>query len=408
MMKANRYEIPFLVTVCIVAALAFACGAPVAPQCADTRTQGNDEFRRWASAVSKNGAAVADDCWHPLVDDDSLSADASGEAELNFSDCWSGRIFVFQDAGGTFRTEKCRKADYPGSATCVAFGSWYAGLCAGEFVVHTGSASIEKTGTSVSITYLPERLDVTLVVVLEGSVWVTPVDSFNPTESGPGQIVSATDVDGAFYFTMPLETLAPVGGLEPRRVYGLAELGSVAGELGIGDWMLKVAEKAREDGVLPATWPRELGGSGEPATEPPPGAGGFVVIMGGGALEDPRVVEGFVLAVDWRSAQGVGAPGGGVVSALTPDGPIGDLSQQALDPKQALALFDKAGYKREQPVTILYPEEDELLGRTAELVGKYLARVKVETALQPVPASVSAAVRTKLVRAGESVLSLAR
>ena len=64
------------------------------------------------------------------------------------------------------------KADFGTIGDCV-LGTWYYGTCAGEFTIHTGSASIVKNGTSLSVTYVPER-ELTLVVVLEGRVWVTP------------------------------------------------------------------------------------------------------------------------------------------------------------------------------------------------------------------------------------------
>ena len=407
-MLTNRYRVALLLVVCMLAVVVSGCPPQECPAGANpTRTEGNDEFRRWAAVVSKNGAAVADSCWNPLADDDTLSANADGEAELNFSACWAGRIFIFQDSGGTFQTQKCREADYPGSATCVAFGDWYLGLCAGEFMIHTGSASIEKTGTSLSIAYLPDKLDLTLVVVLEGRVRVTPVDSFGPTVLGPPEIVSAPPSEGTFYFTMPLDRLSPVAGLEPRRVYSVAELPALVDALGIHDWMLKVADKATQDGVLPPTWPKELGGIGEPGRERPE-RDGYVVTLGGGALEDARVVEGMLLAVDWQAAQSVGAPSGGVVSARTPDGVIDDLSRTPYEPDKAAVLLDRAGYERDQPVTILYPKEDEPLGRTAELLAKYLAGVNVGAVPRAVAGAEMNEMMINLIQAGEMVLSLAR
>jgi hypothetical protein len=400
-MKTNRYEIAFLVGVLALALFASACG--VAPgQCANTRTQGNDEFRRWAATVSKNGAAVADDCWNPLVDNDSLSVDNTGEAELNFSACWNGRIFIFTDSGGTFRTEKCRKADYPGSATCVAFGTWYAGLCAGEFLVHSGSASIEKTGTSLSITYLPDKLDLTLVVVLEGSVQVTPVDSFEPTVMGPPQFVAASPTEGWFYFTMPLDQLSTVGGLQPRGVYPVDMLPAVVNELGIGDWMLKVSEKATQEGVLPPNWPKELGGTGQV----PPGDG-FIVTGGGGALGDPLVGEAIASAVEWPTVLKVGAPAGGTITVAI-GGMKADARELTYDPNRSKELLAKAGYPQGFPVTLVFPEEDGRLVEAAKVLARYLQALGLKVQEEAVPGRDLSAVVSRREQSGSETLAVMR
>jgi hypothetical protein len=403
--KTNRYEIAFVAAVLILATVALACGTTVVPPaCAAARTQGNDEFRRWAAAVSRNGAAVSDDCWNPLVDNDTLSADNSGEAELNFSACWSGRIFIFRDSGGTFRAQQCRKADYPASATCVAFGTWYAGQCAGEFLIHSGSASIEKTGTTLSVTYLPDKLDLTLVVVLDGSVRVTPVDSYDPTMMGPAENVAAGAAEGVFYFTMPLDRLGPVGGLEPRRVYPVSELPKLLDELGIRDWMLQVAGKAKEDNVLPPNWPQELGGTGQT-----PPQQGIVVTLAGKAVEDPAVSEAFLAAVDWLAVQSAAAPGGAII-ARTPAGETDVLSQIKYDPERAQALLKEANYNYDQPVVLLFPVEPQydVLGAAADIVIRSLAALGIKTDPRPVPAADINAVLATRIRAGETVLALSR
>jgi hypothetical protein len=415
-MKTNWYEIAFLVGVCLLATVGIACNGPDTPTvCANTRTKGNDEFRRWADSVSKNSNAVKDDCWRQLVGGDTVSVNSSGEAELNFSDCWDGRIFVFYDSGGIFRTERCGKALYPGSYLCVDFNTWYFGKCAGEFQVVTGSASIKKTGTSLSVTYLPEgidrdnlpeELDLTLVVVFEGSAEITPVDTFDPTILGPTEIVAASATDGKFYFTMPLDRQSRIGALWPRRVYSVADLPPLVEELGIRDWILKVAERVVEDGVLPPTWPRDLGGKGEP---PEPGWNGFGVILGGGELQNPGVAEGILMAVDWQIAHSVGAPRGGQVSAQTPDGKIIDvLTGMPYDPSEAQVLFRQAGYPSGLTVEIFFPAEDELLMKMAETLTEYLAKVNVKGTPVAVPGSDLYIKMTANMAAGVSVIALTR
>ena len=58
-MKTNRYEIAFLLAVCVLSLFALACDGTPTSCTNSTRTQGNDEFKRWVAVVSKNGAAVA-------------------------------------------------------------------------------------------------------------------------------------------------------------------------------------------------------------------------------------------------------------------------------------------------------------------------------------------------------------
>ena len=266
-MKTNRYEVGFLLAVCVLAIYALACdGPPPAgeepepePVCVDgasDRTEGCDEFKRLIAVVRKNGTAQNDDDWHPLETNDTLSADENGEAELNFSDCWAGRLYLFDNSSGKIRVRDCHKADYNAvNLWCVPDGTWYSDRCQGEFSAGTGSVVMTKLGTSFSITALPEDREISLVVVLEGRVMVEPVLSYDPTELG-----QALDVPGGeFYFTMPDAMLSDVAGLEPRVAHPVDELEPVARELGIVDWMIKVRDRAEEGGVLPDNWPPGLG-----------------------------------------------------------------------------------------------------------------------------------------------------
>jgi hypothetical protein len=273
-MKTNRSGVGFLLAVCVLAICAHACGPDDVPEpeCVDgasERTEGCDEFTRLIAVVEKNGTAQNDGDWHPLDTGDTLATNDSGEAELNFSDCWDGRLFLFDNSEGNIRVRDCHKAQYDEvSNLCIPNGTWYSGKCRGEFSATTGSVQLTKLGTSFSITALPEGREISLVVVVEGQVRVEPVLSYNPTDLGQALDVSG----GAFYFTMPDAMLSDVAGLEPRVAHPVDELGAVARELGIVDWMLDVRDRAKEDGVLPDNWPPELGGAGGEEgspTEPP-------------------------------------------------------------------------------------------------------------------------------------------
>jgi hypothetical protein len=364
-MNMNRHQIAFLLVACAFALVTLTCTPSPAPACpsgSSTRTQGCDEFKGWNAQVLKNSSGFTLAGWHPLTSGDELSSDNTGEAELNLSACWAGRIYIFKNSGGQFRVAQCRRAAYTTSSSCIPFGTWYVGACAGEFSLSTGSAKVTKTGTSFSATFLPENREVTLVVVLEGRVSVEPVESFDPTQLGPASDVA----EGQFYFTMPDAVLSDIAGLEPRTAHPLEDLPRVADELGILDWMFEVREKADEDGVLPGNWPQELGGQ-TPSPEPPPPTEGFVVVSDGGVFADPRVQEAVIRGVDWSVAGG-----GEDVTAVVDEQPLNAVDDLAYDPDLALALLEEAGVGEGQPFWIAYPVEDPQLAEAAEAAAEYL------------------------------------
>jgi hypothetical protein len=418
-MRTRKYEIAFLLLVCLLAIIALTCngddngddngGGTTCPAGNSTRTQGNDEFKRWQTRVYKGPFSVSPlpefTCtgWHPLSAGDAISTDNNGEVELNLSDCWDGRIYVFKDSGANFQVEVCRKADYPASDTCIPFGDWYVGKCAGEFVVYTGSAKLKKVGTSFSVTFLPEDREITLVVVLEGRVSVEPVESFDPTVLGPATLVS----EGGFYFTMPDAVLSGVAGLNPRMAYPLDDLPAVVEELGVGDWMFAVRDKAEEDGVLPGNWPSQLGGSGVVRE---PGGEGFVVASGGGALADPLVQEAVLVAVDWFAMyEGAGdAVTGQQVTAYIADEPVNPMDDLSYDPERSRALLEEMGYPDGLPVTLLHPAEDAQLAKAAQLIAEDLRGVGIDVVVEAVPGGELDTQIAVRMAAGEETVALKR
>ncbi|GAB4528271.1 MAG: hypothetical protein Kow0063_04320 [Anaerolineae bacterium] len=424
-MRINRYEIAGLLVACAFAILFFTCHTtptpgPACPDGGSTRTQGCDEFKRWQSQVFKNSSVFTLADWHPLNAGDELSTDGSGEAELNLSDCWAGRIFIFKNSGGHFKVAQCSKAEYPTAGTCIPFGTWYVGKCAGEFDLNTGSAKVVKRGTSYSATFLHENREITLVVVLQdGQVSVKPVATFDPMEFGP-----ATDVsEGQFYFTMPNAVLSDIAGLAPRTAHPLEDLLPVVDELRIRDWMFDVHKRAAEDDVLPGNWPPELV-AGEPATEAPaveevaaeapaveeaaaeePAAEeGFFVTTNGGVLADPRVQEALVRGVDWSVA---GGDGGGV-TAFVGNQPLDAVNDLSYDPERALELLAEAGIEPGMPVTVLYPAEDPQLGQAAGAAAEYLGKLDIDAVIVPVPGDELDAQMAVRARDEEPVMVLAR
>jgi hypothetical protein len=412
-MKTNRYEVAFLLGVCVLAIFGFACTpTPPTDACvagASTRTQGCDEFKRLIAKVFKNEVEHTAGGWHPLDTGDTLHTDENGEAELNFSDCWDGRLYLFENSVGNIRVRDCRKAVYYSTSNlCIPNGTWYSGKCRGEFSATTGSVRLTKLGTSFSITALPENREISLVVVLEGRVDVEPVLSYDPTELG-----EPSEVDGGhFYFTMPDALLSDVAGLEPRVQHPVEELGPVARELGIVDWMFKVRDRAGEEDVLPPNWPPELGGEArpptEPPTEPPPAGNGFVVTSGGGALNDPRVQEAMLRAVDWQTAGPAGTPDGGKVVAFVGDDPVDPVSDLAYDPEKSKALLEEAGYKPDQPLVVLHPAGDQPLEKVAYLVARDLGMLGIEAVVQAAAAAELEKQASARMQAGEPVIAVSR
>jgi hypothetical protein len=412
-MKTNRHKFAFLSGVCLLAVCVSACtptpptGACVAG--AGTRTQGCDEFTRLIARLYMNGTEHTAGGWHPLDTGDTLETDPSGEAELNFSDCWDGRLYLFENGAGNIRVRDCRKADYDSvSNLCIPNGSWYSGKCRGEFSATTSSVRLTKLGTSFSITALPENREISLVVVLEGEVLVEPVLSYEPTKLGPSDEVAG----GHFYFTMPDAMLSDVAGLEPRVQHPVEKLGPVAEELGTVDWMFDVRNRAGQEDVLPPNWPPELGGEArpptEPPTEPPLAANGFVVTSGGVALNDPRVQEAMLRAVDWQTAGPSGAPDGGKVVAFVGDKPVDPISDLAYDPEKSEALLEEAGYKPDQPLLVLHPAGDQPLEKVAHLVARDLGMLGIKAVVQAVPAAELEKQASARMQAGEPVIALSR
>jgi hypothetical protein len=382
-MKTNRYEVGYLLLVCVLAICAFACnGNGTTPEavCVDgagARSEGCDEFARESAIVRKNGVIQGDNDWHPLATNDTLVTDDNGEAELNFSDCWPGQLWLFGNTVTEIGVRDCRKSEFDEiSNLCVPDGTLFSGKCLGEFSVSTASVRLTKLGSSFTVTALPGNRDISLVVVLEGAVKVEPVLSFDPTRLGEGSDV----VGGEFYFTMPDAMLSDVAGFPPRRLHSVSDLYPVVRELGIEPWIGIVGERAESLGVLPDNWPRELVGPG--VTVPP--EPGWVVSMGGGELNDTRIQEALVRAVDWSSALKQVADGVGTVTAQIGDKPVDVIKQLPYDPELSKALLDEAGY-RQQGVTVMFPTGDEQLGEAAKWVMEYLGGMGIEVVLKEGP-----------------------
>jgi hypothetical protein len=410
-MRTRKFEIAFFLFVCVLAITALTCNGDgpeevSCPEGESARTEGCDQLKRRLSKVYKGPSNVANlatatyeftlSGWRSVNTGDAVTTNASGEAELNFSDCYPGHIYCFKDSGLVFRAETCRKTQYPSHSTCADKGTLFVGDCAAEFTVDTANARLTVQGTSFAVTYVPGGGGVTLVVGLEGSVNMLPVDSVEPIRFG-----ESIDVPGGqFLFTMLETELVDIAGFAPRQRHGLEDLPIVADELGIQDWMLDVRVKAEEIGVLPDNWPPRLGGEG--------GEGeGIRVTSGGAFLDDPLAQEAVATAVDWFAVQNVVAPGGGQVLVNIGDDYVDALSLE-YDPERAVALLEEGGYPLDLPIMILFPAEDERLGEAAGVIAEYLSGLGMEIGIEPVPASELDAVTSTLAAAGEAFMVVTR
>jgi hypothetical protein len=405
--NTKRNEAFLLLGVVLAALVSLTCGTPTTVSCPSTSTspkEGCDEFKRLSAKVYYNSSEHTSWDWHLFNSGDTLGTDDFGQARVNVSDCWPGDIYIFKKSSYGFRVEDCTRSQYPTSGYCNPRGTWYVGDCADEFEIWTGSAKIKKTGSTYSVTYLPEDRQITLVVVLDGMVSVEPVTQFDADGPAPADAVAP----GWFYFTMPDDYYSPVAGFQPRTQIFLSELTPVARELDIVDWMFDVRDRAEEDGRLPENWPPELGGQGEPPPEPPPNTGTFVVNVGGGALADLRIQEGILRAVNWFAVRDLAAPDAQVLSAYLGQELLNLLEDLPYDPDQSMALFEESAYGREQPVLIVYPVEDKLLAEATNLVAGFLQEMQIKAVPEGVPRAELSEVLRDMIDSGQPILSLKR
>jgi hypothetical protein len=335
------------------------------------RTQGCDEFTPQLVAVRRfdNAGVPLSACqgWCPLSAGDLLETDGTGQAELNFSDCWPGRLFLYQASLAQAMVSVCTKADFcPGGncsnppAMCVPNGALYTDKCAGEFNPVTGSARIEKSTATYLITYRKEG-DVTTVILMDGELRLRPVAQVDPVRLGDLMQVRG----GQFLFTMPDESLSGVGGLAPRVPHSVEQLPQVVQELGLEDWVLRAAETARQSGVLPENWPSSLSGLG------------VDVVTGGGQLSNPETQLWLYQAINWSDL-----PVSDRRMRLFIRGePVNALDINYLPARAAEALKPQA-----LAIRLVFPEGNAELEESAKVIAEYLARAGISAELTPVAA----------------------
>lgn len=365
----------------------------VASGCGTPTTTPSDRVRRmatavWAGSPGSNPPLLNNGSWKSLNTNDSVRTDQFGEAELELDGC-NGKVWVFDNS--TLSVWTCTKqAESDSEFWCTEEGT--AGFnidCAARFVVDTPSALVTIQGTAFTVTYLPES-QLTLVIVLRGVVEVAPVLNMDTLELGAPVPVES----GFFLYTMPGELSPEVGEVPAREPRPLSELPIIVYDLGIRGWMDDITRWGDGEQILPPGWPFE------PEQ--------VILAFDGGQLMDPTVQEAFVAAIDKEAIMGGAFPDQDVqLTARIADEHV-DAFTIPYDPDMAQAMLEEAGYDPGQPVTILFPEEDDQLATAAELIAGDLDRIGIPVELTPVPGADLIAVMTKLASAGEPVIAVYR
>jgi ABC-type transport system substrate-binding protein len=168
-------------------------------------------------------------------------------------------------------------------------------------------------------------------------------------------------------------------------------------------WMNRTAERAEIDGVpLPSAYPR-----GEQVAEER-----LAVVLrgGGGPLQDARVQEAVLAAVDWPalvegSFEGQDVP---VVVELTERDVIQDARDIPYDPDRAKELLAEGGYPDGFATALYHPPDDVELRRMMK--GMFDAWLKVGVRADPteLPAPDALQRMEASAAAGEAAMSLNR
>jgi hypothetical protein len=276
---------------------------------------------------------------------------------------------VFKD--GILQVSTCLEEEQAsGLATCVQVGTSYFNVeCTARFVVDTPSSRITVVGTAFTVTYMPEQ-QLALVVVFEGAVTVQPVIDVSTGRLAPRGIRVGA---GNFLYTTPGVESREIAGVRARAAQPLGKLPPLVQELGIRRWIDDIEGRAEPDRLLPDDWPFQ---------EAP-----LALAMDGGAFDDPRVQRAVLAAMDKDALLARAFPGQEVGLQSGVGREVIDAREIPYDPELAATLLDEAGYPRDLPMFLLFPEGDESLARMAEGMARYLTGVGLEVRLLPEPAA---------------------
>jgi hypothetical protein len=206
---------------------------------------------------------LTDGSWYNLVGERMATTDKDGQAEIKGPKCTA--LYVYKDSGLTM--SGCPKGGGTGSCST---GTMVSKDC--DVSIRTMPADVETVGTWLSVTSL-EGSQVTLVIVAEGTVRVTPVTrldfklvdreqlQYKVATRELGEVVPVEVMKGdapRFLYTASddrLEELQATGDLPAARTWlGLSELPPLREVLRQRDpnlelWLEQIWEQAGQDGI---------------------------------------------------------------------------------------------------------------------------------------------------------------
>jgi hypothetical protein len=258
-------QVSILVVMFITAVMLTSCDDDEVVQTAAGYEVKRLDDKAWATTDSgrpKDLLRLNDSLWHDLEGQRMATTNGSGQAQIKGPNCTA--VYVYQKSGLVMSA--CPKGGGTGSCST---GTLVSKNC--NVSIRTMPADVETFGTWYSVTYL-EELQLTLVIVAEGSVKVTPYTQLNFRLVDPerleyevdvreeGEPVDVRAISGEtprFLYTASddrLRELQAVGDLPPPRTpLGLEELPPLREVLvrfdpNLDPWVEQILEDAIEDG----------------------------------------------------------------------------------------------------------------------------------------------------------------
>jgi hypothetical protein len=204
-------------------------GLAVDAGCAITRAWGGANP---AERIELGSCSSPVEDWTLIPPGGYVTTDVSGQAWLDFvdratqEDC--GRIYIFHDS------ELQRSPDLPGGLILKKNTARWRNECSGLVTIQTPSADIELEGTDAIVSYLPDDTEMTVVILLDGSVNATPWIEMNSPDSAAG---TSTLGEGQFWFSTPGEEPRSVAGLDAREPHDFEDLPAFLNEMRLDSWL---------------------------------------------------------------------------------------------------------------------------------------------------------------------------
>lgn len=327
------------------------------------------DARVWAGVRGPDGYPVelADDEWHPLLVSNAIKTEEGGQAEVTLVDC-VGSFWVFGDSDlGVYTCE--RELMESANFLCLEFGdAGFNEYCEGRLVPGTPSCTLGISGTVFTLSYLPEQ-ELSLVTVITGTVWVTPVLDVKTHELADKSIVVR---DGEFLYTVPGIRPEPIADLDARVALPLEKLPIMVEKLNLQPRFDRITLWGQEQKILTPAWPIKLD---------------VGLWEQGGPLEKAGIEDALLTAIDFKQVAAAGLPRGDVAFTVTTvDRQTVNAYDLSYDPEKAKSLLYDGGYKDGFAVAVVYPSGDAMLEAMAKQITVHLQDVGLDARAQPVQA----------------------